>query len=1361
MPIQNIFNTTGRGNQINTASTYFASSQTSPFTNGLNQPFYRSAVSGSTRQDLVPFGLQNLSDFEGVFLRGISAVTEIYPFSGWANLQTFVVRDSKLAKFDITLPQDFGGAFYLQTNNTGAPAGNPGLYFYNNADIGIFSPKYYNGSATTAYSLQMVNNNFTGMSIDLTEKQYWSFAFYSNNNCKFLNFSGYQGGDGGIYRRNTFEFNVYSNNSLTGISFPNNSFTAYSINMSGGAKNTPSSADGILRVYKNRNLSYFDSDLPVTSTRYTADFTENKFSQWTPNFISDQPYFLNLSINVLTGISNTFQNWPLSHAKKFDNRWKTIPFQTANPNIEPTWTKSYKSYDKNKTKDDYFYLSATVTTIESTGKGVKFNVNPSNDLRGLYSVTSNSYPFGINDENRGFTGFNFICDENEDEDILKFRGKYRLGLYKFPVNTFNNYLPTIYFSAVTFIDLPNGTYTPVNGKIIYRSENSLNLDSNNFTDLRDLNGVPFNSLPEPLHKISIASNSSLTSFTPSLNSSLTQFRASSCGNLSKFFGEVSGASQITYFNVSGNKFSEWDKQFYTGITQYDMYSPRGYFDAYWYAGAATAQYNNHPFLVSYNTKKSIIGLVNQNSEYVSSTSVYYDPRWAYSRHALFSSNLLNSFDLYKLKPFDFIYLNDNSITGITQFSAHTNIKYLDLSSNRFVNSNSIINNEEVFPSSFKYLIINHNRSGGPSYLTGWTKTFSGLTSSTGFTSNIFTSHTYFDVARTNFMDLNNERLFLNFLGQYKLAYQNQNFESNFDFIVRDLCTAKTNGLYLSGGALIVSGNISYDSSQFVTANFSVDSPLTSYPSQYTGFTLSDGTPYVVSDYGYMKDWVDLLTGRTISETSGRAWEVNINNTTGPFYSTNANTSFCRFPETQKCNLLTNGTFELSLDGWQSNDEWIWYSNYGGSAQSNAPVDTFSFAISQDNILNIESLYRIVLFVNIDPSSSYPCTVRINLGTNYVDKVFPSGGGTFRIFEEITCTGGTSFSIQVKDNNVNTGNVYINKVALCEMDRGISPFEATKIYNVAGTSQLPRLTYALPVVSWSGANWCNSSKNYAGRVSNVLINGINGFNGGRWYLLKFVVNVETGGSCRKPDSNPSSPIVCNGIEGPRTASIFLGVTNNSIGWPTASQPVVPSNLVTDYRISIDGNNVSYTYNFLAKMPNTIAEPGSAIQIRTDNLNCAAGLLGPNGEIVGFYGTIELSLLELDCDQCGYVPQLNNTDETYGIRFKYNNGTSTTTGGIEFNGPTNAWTSIKLNCTSYNNNSFCTALNNTPPPISPNWKYQIYITDGTYYWIYRVTSTQEDTPGTITLNTNTTTYPIGTNSTVNPNVSSGIISLSIIY
>ena len=809
--------------------------------------------------------------------------------------------------------------------------------------------------------------------------------------------------------------------------------------------------------------------------------------------------------------------------------------------------------------------------------------------------------------------------------------------------------------------------------------------------------------------------------------------------------------------MSGNKFSEWDKQFYTGITQYDMYSPRGYFDSYWYAGVSTAQYNNHPFLASFNTKKSIIGLVgtSPSNDYISSTSVSYDPRWSYSRHADFSSNLLNSFDLYKLKPFDFIYLSNNLITEITQFSAHTNIKYLDLSLNRFVNSNSIINDKDVFPSSFKYLIINHNRSGGPSYLTGWTKTFSGLTSSTGFTNTVLTNATYFDVTRTNFMDLNNERLFLNFLGQYKLAYQNQNFESNFDFIVRDLCTAKTNGLYLSGGALIVSGNIIYNTSQLVTENFSVDSPLTSYPSQYTGFTLSDGTPYVVSNYGYMKDWIDLLTGRTISETSGRAWEVNINNTNGPFYITNANTSFCRFPETQKCNVLTNGTFELSLDGWQSNNEWFWSSNYGGSAQSNAPVDTFSFPISQDNILNIESLYRIVLFVNIDPSSSFPCTVRINLGTNYVDKVFPSGGGTFRIFEEITCTGGTSFSIQVKDNNVNTGNVYINKVALCEMDRGTSIFEATKIYNVAGT-QLIRLTYGLPVVSWSGSNWCNSSGTYQGRVSNVLINGQNGFSVNKWYLLNFNVNVQNGGTGRVSNTGA---LISGG--GPRTASIFLGKTANSVQWTTWATPAVPNNLLSDYRVSIDGIDVNYSYNFLIQMPNPIADITTPVLLRTDNINCANGFFGPNGEIIGFIGTIELSLLELDCDQCGYVPQLNNTDTTNGVRFKYNNSTSTTNGGIEFNGPTNAWASIKLNCTSYNNNSFCTALNNTPLPISPNWKYQIYITDGTYYWIFRVTSVQTDTPGTITLNTNTTTYPIGTNSTVNPNVSSGIISLSIIY
>jgi hypothetical protein len=65
---------------------------------------------------------------------------------------------------------------------------------------------------------------------------------------------------------------------------------------------------------------------------------------------------------------------------------------------------------------------------------------------------------------------------------------------------------------------------------------------------------------------------------------------------------------------------------------------------------------------------------------------YYDIRWFYSRYAIFSNNFFTSFNLYKLSPFDFIYLNDNQLTEITQFSSHPYLKYIDLSSNKFVNS---------------------------------------------------------------------------------------------------------------------------------------------------------------------------------------------------------------------------------------------------------------------------------------------------------------------------------------------------------------------------------------------------------------------------------------------------------------------------------------------------------------------------------------------------------------------------------------------------------------------------------------------------------------------------------------------------
>jgi len=500
----------------------------------------------------------------------------------------------------------------------------------------------------------------------------------------------------------------------------------------------------------------------------------------------------------------------------------------------------------------------------------------------------------------------------------------------------------------------------------------------------------------------------------------------------------------------------------------------------------------------------------------------------------------------------------------------------------------------------------------------------------------------------------------------------------------------------------------------------------------------------------MKDWVDLLTGRTISETSGRAWEVNINNTTNPFSIINANTIFCRFPEPQKCNELTNGTFNNDLSGWQSNSDWSWSSLYGGSAQYTGANNVNSFPISQD-ILDINGVYRVVLFVNIGPSSTSNCVVYINAGTTTITKTFTSTG-TFRVFETITCTENITFSISVKDENVTRGNIYINKVAVCGINRTLDIFQASRLLASPGTT-INTLTNTLPTVSWSGNNWCVSNFTYSAKIANVVINDTNGFNALGWYLINVQVNVESGGSGRNTANN--GPIIQTG-QGPRTASVFLG-SGNTASINNGVTGAVPDNKLSDYRVNIDGTNVTYYYKFLMRMSPT---PGTTpILLRTDNYNCFNGTFGSLGELIGFRGTIAVNILELDCDQCGYSPQLINTYNSICDRFKYNNSNLLSPGGIEFIGGVNAWTSIRLNRNSFDNFSFNDSVLSTPPPVSPRWRYQIYLTDGTYYWIYRVTTTQNDDVNTITLNS---TYPVGTNSINNPTPTSLTpIYLSIIY
>jgi hypothetical protein len=1371
------FTNSGTGLARNVVGTNnFGLTVSSPYPNSLGQPFRQAIVSGSTRTNLVPFNLQNLSSFNGIYLAGISALTEIYPFSGWSNINTFLIENSKLANFNITLPENIG-------NDGVTTTANKGLFFRSNAAINNFSPRYHNPSGKTMQCLDFSSNNFNGydLNIDATKKIYWWVNITGNTNLNTINFSGYQGGVGGLERKNSCIFSVMNNPQLTGITFwPNNGygFSSYSINISGGGTQAGTSVTGVLNIHSNPQLKYIDSVLPDSPSRYTANIFSNAFVDWTQPLMFDNPYQLVLYNNLLTGMTSTLSSWPLNQCKKAPNRFSasTSDFLYFT-STGGKWDLSYLFNDRNSTKNDYYYLSGQVTSIDVTpdnkgfGRYVTFNVNPSRALMGLYVQNAgNNIPrsngvWTLNDEGRFFTGFSFDCEDDEVEDIKKLRGKYKFQMSFFPFQTTYPRIPTTSYSAETLVrTTPVGTFTPTKPCVVYfQAENYLDLSYNQFTTgITESNTNNILHLPKNLHRFKMEANSNtqniLKKFSSNLNRNLVHLLVSENKSLTTWDGEVSGACKITYFNVGNNGLTGWTQQFSTEDTQYDAYSSAFGSPYYFDGGSSWVGNYRFPGLLA-NSTSSVIPYINMVSEDKTRIINYYraggDVRGFFARFGLFNNNQIKNIDLYKLYPFNNINLGENPITGVTNLKLHPNIYSIDLNQTDISRSEDLIPQNESWPTTLKILNLRYNTAASIPTLTSWTKSFTGLTSSTGVTPSQAITYTGYEYET--------ESLILDFRGQYKLYG-----ESGFDFIVRDLVTGKTNNVYFSGGSLLISGITTYNASRAMTARYNVNYALSNAPTQYTGFTLMNGNNFVVSDNGYMADWLAILTGQTLGETTGRGWYTDLYPSTK---SGNAPiTNPINFaPKTKrssvivgKCNELNNGTFQNDLSQWQSNSDWSWSISYGGSAKYNGANNIYSFPISQNGSIITDVLYSVSLVVNIDPSTTNTCVVKINLGTSSYEETFPAGGGTFTIFQKITCSGNTNFSIEVKDNNLTIGNVYINKVAICNLNINNDIFKADAIYNQSNT-QITKLIFDQPVVSWSGSNWCNSSQNYIGYVDNISINDTDGFFANRWYLLSINVNVENGGAGTYT-SGQSSVDYNDPLMGPRTASVFLGRSPLDIFYSSFNtSKIVPNNLLSDYRISISGINQTYQYNFFIRMAFPIADLTREIMFRTDNINCGGGVLGPIGEIIGFYGTITLGITQLvgeQLNQPNLIPQFINTDNTLISRFTYTNSNSSTTGGIEFVGPTNNWSSIKVNCTSNNNGDFCSSITNTPLPISTNWKYQIYITDGANWWIYRVTSIQQNT-GFITLFSNTTLYPIGTNTPSNPNLATGPIYLSIIY
>ena len=85
-----------------------------------------------------------------------------------------------------------------------------------------------------------------------------------------------------------------------------------------------------------------------------------------------------------------------------------------------------------------------------------------------------------------------------------------------------------------------------------------------------------------------------------------------------------------------------------------------------------------------------------------------------------NDNLMTNFDFNYTLGATTIELDNNSLTGLTNLSAHTSIVTLDLGSNDFINSDQIIQGN--FPTTLRTLKVDGNLN-----LTGWTSTLSAMT----------------------------------------------------------------------------------------------------------------------------------------------------------------------------------------------------------------------------------------------------------------------------------------------------------------------------------------------------------------------------------------------------------------------------------------------------------------------------------------------------------------------------------------------------------------------------------------------------------------------------------------------------------
>ena len=217
-----------------------------------------------------------------------------------------------------------------------------------------------------------------------------------------------------------------------------------------------------------------------------------------------------------------------------------------------------------------------------------------------------------------------------------------------------------------------------------------------------------------------------------------------------------------------------------------------------------------------------------------------------------------------------------------------------------------------------------------------------------------------------------------------------------------------------------------------SSRYEVDNVLSPWPTKNTGFTTINGSQFVVSNYGYMSDWLNLLTGSTIGETTGRGWITNI----GRFFVFQGNwriSQLSNFPSPGNCNIVTNGMFTNDASSWIYNtSDWDWSSNNNGSMiLTNGNNASLGATLLQNGIVNSLTNHKLALTLIIDSLWSGSLNISISMGGTDVYTYTFTTTGTHYLVEDVSSLDNSQGFLSIRYFNTGNANlIYLKDVVLC-------------------------------------------------------------------------------------------------------------------------------------------------------------------------------------------------------------------------------------------------------------------------------------------------------------------------------------------